>query len=41
VLARYPAHGQEVDDAGVLMDVDTPKDLEALHKHSQLAQPTD
>jgi molybdenum cofactor cytidylyltransferase len=41
VLARYPAYGQEVDDAGVLMDVDTPADLAALNKHSQLAQPTD
>jgi molybdenum cofactor cytidylyltransferase len=30
VMLRYPAHGQEVDDAGVLLDVDTPADLEAL-----------
>lgn len=30
VLARYPAHGQEVDDPGVLMDVDTPADLATL-----------
>lgn len=30
VLARYPAHGEEVDDPGVLLDVDTPADLEAL-----------
>jgi molybdenum cofactor cytidylyltransferase len=30
VVARYPAHGQDVDDAGVLMDVDTPADLAAL-----------
>ena len=30
VLARYPAHGEEVDDPGVLQDVDTPADLDAL-----------
>jgi molybdenum cofactor cytidylyltransferase len=29
VAARYPAHGQEVDDPGVLMDVDTQEDLDA------------
>ena len=30
--ARYPAHEQEVDDAGVLMDVDTPADLDAMRR---------
>lgn len=30
VVARYPAHGEELDDPGVLMDVDTPQDLAAL-----------
>jgi len=30
VVARYPALGVDVDDAGVLMDVDTPADLETL-----------
>ena len=30
VLARYPAHGEDVDDPGTLLDVDTPADLEAL-----------
>jgi molybdenum cofactor cytidylyltransferase len=30
VMLRYPAHGQDVDDAGVLLDVDTPADLAAL-----------
>lgn len=30
LLARYPAHGVDLDDAGVLMDVDTPADLQAL-----------
>jgi len=28
VVARYPAHGQEVDDPGVLMDIDTQADLQ-------------
>lgn len=28
VVARYPAHGQEVDDPGVLLDVDTVDDLQ-------------
>lgn len=30
LLARYPAHGIEVDDPGVLVDIDTEADLEAL-----------
>ncbi len=30
LIARYPAHGQEVDDLGVLLDIDTPADLETL-----------
>ena len=30
LVARYPAHGVEVDDAGVLLDIDTPADLERL-----------
>jgi molybdenum cofactor cytidylyltransferase len=30
MVARYPAHGEAVDDAGVLVDVDTVADLEAL-----------
>ena len=29
ITARYPAFGVDVDDAGVLMDVDTPADLAA------------
>lgn len=32
VMQRYPAHGQEVEDRGVLLDVDTVSDLEALRK---------
>jgi molybdenum cofactor cytidylyltransferase len=30
VMLRYPAFGVEVDDPGVLQDVDTPADLESL-----------
>lgn len=30
--ARYPAHEQAVDDAGVLLDVDTPDDLATLRR---------
>jgi molybdenum cofactor cytidylyltransferase len=28
LLARYPAHAVDVDDPGVLVDIDTPQDLE-------------
>ncbi len=34
VMARYPAHGEEVDDRGVLLDVDTSDDLQALRQLS-------
>lgn len=30
LVARYPAHGAEVDDPGVLVDIDTLEDLAAL-----------
>lgn len=30
LVARYPAHGEELDDPGVLLDVDTPADLAGL-----------
>jgi molybdenum cofactor cytidylyltransferase len=30
LLARFPSHGVEVPDEGVLMDVDTETDLHAL-----------
>lgn len=33
VMLRYPAYGQEVDDAGVLLDVDTQPDLDVLRQH--------
>lgn len=32
VMLRYPAHGQDVDDPGVLLDVDTPHDLMQLQQ---------
>jgi molybdenum cofactor cytidylyltransferase len=32
LMARYPAHGQEVGDPGVLLDVDTVADLAALRQ---------
>lgn len=32
VVARYPAFGVDVDDAGVLLDVDTETDLQTLRK---------
>jgi molybdenum cofactor cytidylyltransferase len=38
VMLRYPAHGQDVEDPGVLLDIDTPADLDALRKaHAQVA----
>jgi molybdenum cofactor cytidylyltransferase len=39
LIARYPAHGEEVDDPGVLVDVDTVADLEALRDHVALMLP--
>ncbi|HUG21811.1 nucleotidyltransferase family protein [Piscinibacter sp.] len=32
LVARYPAHGVEVDDPGVLIDVDTEADLERVRQ---------
>ena len=32
LIARYPSHGQEVDDRGVLVDVDTVADLDAVRQ---------
>lgn len=32
VMARYPAHGVDVDDPGVLLDVDTTDDLALLRQ---------
>jgi molybdenum cofactor cytidylyltransferase len=39
VMARYPSVGLELDDAGVLMDVDTQSDLAAVRASSALAAP--
>ncbi len=39
VMLRYPAHGQDVEDPGVLLDIDTPADLDALRSaHAQVAR---
>lgn len=37
VMLRYPAFGHEVDDAGVLLDIDTQPDLEVLRQHAGAA----
>src|SRR5262245_6317369 len=34
LVARYPSFGVEVDDPGVLIDLDTLDDLAALHAHT-------
>ena len=39
IIARYPAHGIEVADRGVLLDVDTAADLEALRREQSSLQP--
>lgn len=36
LVARYPAFGFELDDPGVLIDIDTPADLERARKAPQL-----
>ncbi len=38
LLARYPAHAVDVDDAGVLVDIDTPADLARVHGQPQQAR---
>ncbi len=37
VMLRYPAHGEDTSDSGVLMDIDTPGDLEAVRKAAEQA----
>lgn len=32
IVARYPAHGIDVDDPGVLLDLDTQEDFSRIHK---------
>lgn len=39
VVARYPSFGVEVDDPGVLLDVDTIDDLAALHANAARGEP--
>lgn len=39
LLARYPAHGVDVDDAGVLIDIDTEADLDNLRSSTAPAAP--
>ncbi len=39
IIARYPAYGLEVADRGVVLDVDTAADLEALRRDQTLGQP--
>jgi len=39
IVARYPAFGQEVPDPGVLVDIDTPADLEAARAMLPTAPP--
>jgi molybdenum cofactor cytidylyltransferase len=35
LMLRYPAHGVEVDDGGVLLGVDTPTDLDTLRRAAE------
>lgn len=37
LVARYPAHGVEVDDAGVLLDIDTAADLSEVRSAQERA----
>ena len=37
LVSRYPAHAVVVDDAGVLLDVDTPQDLEEARRMQHVA----
>lgn len=39
LIARYPAFGVEVEDAGVLVDVDTLDDLDRLRRSEPLSAP--
>jgi molybdenum cofactor cytidylyltransferase len=41
VMLRYPAHGQDVDDPGVVQDVDTPADLENARSAALREQPAE
>lgn len=41
IASRYPAHGVEVDDAGVLLGIDTPIDLERMRRSRSRRQVAD
>ena len=41
IVARYPAHGHDVDDPGVVLDVDTAADLDAARQSVGFDLPTD
>jgi len=40
ILARYSTHGQDVADSGVLLDIDTPADLQALRDLANPVKPS-
>lgn len=37
VMLRYPAHGEDTEDGGVLLDVDTASDLHAMRQAAEQA----
>jgi len=39
LLARYPAFGVELDDPGILVDIDTPSDLESVRRTAAAPPP--
>jgi molybdenum cofactor cytidylyltransferase len=39
LIARYPSHAVDVDDAGVLVDIDTQQDLHDVAAHMPVAAP--
>ena len=39
LMLRYPAHGEETEDGGVLLDVDTERDLDALRDAAEQGAP--
>jgi molybdenum cofactor cytidylyltransferase len=39
IVARYPVHGEETDDPGVLLDVDTQEDLASMRSHEAATPP--
>ena len=39
LMLRYPAHGEDTEDGGVLLDVDTARDLDALRDAAEQGAP--